>query len=87
MVEKNKPSKKNSWCYSATAGMELALVRVAPEAHKTLYAILDYLRDNSPHWLGSFQHSFAHAQQDLAATGSFELKFPADAITAAPAAR
>ena len=66
------------------------LLRVAPEAHKTLYAILDYLRDNSPHWLGSFQHSFAHAQQDLAATGSFELKFPpaaADAITAAPAAR
>ena len=63
------------------------LLRVAPEAHKTLYAILDYLGDNSPHLLGSFQHSFAHAQQDLAATGSFELKFPADAITAAPAAR
>ena len=85
MVEKNKPSKKKT--AGVNTGMELALVRVAPEAHKTLYAILDYLGDNSPHLLGSFQHSFAHAQQDLAATGSFELKFPADAITAAPAAR
>ena len=87
MVAKNIQAKPpDSMELSATA-----LIRVAPEAHKTLYAILDYLGDNSPHLLGSFQHSFAHAHQDLAATGSFELKFPpvpaADAVTAAPAAR